>query len=94
VRLSQSKGAEGHAANGGWQSRWVFRNSDEIREGAAPEVGAEVAAAKNRGAPPGAASANYAALAGGPMTNEGGVAGLASPSHAGSHQPNTLSEGR
>lgn len=61
--------------------------------GAAPEVGTEVAAAKNRGAPPGAASANYAALAGEPMTNEGGVAGLASPLHAGSHQPNTLSEG-
>jgi len=93
VRLFQPKGAEGHAANGGWQSRWVLPEQRRDPQGAAPEVGTKVAAAKNRGAPPGVASANYAALAGEPMTNEGGVAGLASPSHAGSHQPNTLSEG-
>jgi hypothetical protein len=40
------------------------------------------------------ASANFATPSGEPVTIDGGVKGFADPSHAGSHQPNTLSEER
>jgi hypothetical protein len=72
----------------------VVANSDEICEGLCPRSAPKLPRLKTAVRHQEAASANYAALAGEPMTNEGGVAGLADPSHAGSHQPNTLSEGR
>lgn len=40
------------------------------------------------------ASANFATPSGEPVTIDGGVKGFADPLHAGSHQPNTLSEER
>jgi hypothetical protein len=69
-------------------------NSDEICEGLRPRSAPKSPRLKTAVCHREAASANFAALAGKPMTNEGGVAGLADPPHAGSHQPNTLSEGR
>lgn len=71
-----------------------FRNRDEIRKGLRPRSAPKSPRLKTAVRHRGAASANYAALVGEPMTDEGGVAGVANPSHTGSHQPNTLSEGR
>lgn len=84
---------EGRGGSCGEQ-RMAVAHSDEIREGLRPRSAPKSPRLKTAVRHREAASANFAALAGEPMTNEGGVTGLASPPHAGSHQPNTLSEGR
>lgn len=76
------------------KQRVAVAHSDEIREGLRPRSAPKSPRLKTAVRHRGAARANCAALAGEPMTDEGGVAGLASPPRAGSHQPNTLSEGR